>query len=584
MAPSGDTMAPSTLSEMPPSTLSENHVIPDNLPPPAEDDRRSKGTCRDRIGCEYSRRSRDFWTYAIGFILLMIGMVCLVFVLYDHPSLVGKDKMSVQKNVTKDADDNALAPSRNASAAYYRELRLAVIHQIHHGLIDPYVFVRPNSPQRMAMQWMAFKDPLHLPLNGSRWIQRYALMTIYFANDGDKWTVFAGDSSKPTALPNTNIQEEQQVVAAIVSPKLSSVVHMVTENGSPWSEQAGIHECQFALVQCDKDDRVVSAAWSGDLASLSGTLIKEIGLLSHLRHLDVSQNQLRGKIPKELFDLTHLERLDLSFNEFVSTIDPLIGRFSNLTHLNLKRTHFSGQLPSTLQDLTNLEVFHMGSNPEGLGGPVLNYAVHWKNVKVLELLGSATWGTIPSELGLLTQLTGIAFLNTFVSGTIPTELGQLKALKQIYLGSNYPSKSVVGTLPTEIGSLTSLEVFSCQQVELTGTIPSEVGKWSNVKTFHLWNSGGIQGTLPSELGRMTKLRLLWIFDTEISGAIPSELGLLSDASEMKFHSTKLEGTMPEEICDLPLQSLSADCSSSVEGSTPELVCEVGTCCSECYST
>ena len=92
-------------------------------------------------------------------------------------------------------------------------------------------------------------------------------------------------------------------------------------------------------------------------------------------------------------------------------------------------------------------------------------------------------GTIPTEIGvslgtsfcteespigsysplfpqLLTALTGIEFDITQVTGSIPTELGLLTDLEEFYAFESF----VTGTIPTEIGVSTA-EWFVCAYIE-----------------------------------------------------------------------------------------------------------------------
>ena len=62
-------------------------------------------------------------------------------------------------------------------------------------------------------------------------------------------------------------------------------------------------------------------------------------------------------------------------------------------------------------------------------------------------------GTIPSQLGRLTDLEGLSLSFNRISGTIPSQLGELTNLKSLSLRDNY---LISGTLPTQLGKLTSI--------------------------------------------------------------------------------------------------------------------------------
>jgi hypothetical protein len=56
--------------------------------------------------------------------------------------------------------------------------------------------------------------------------------------------------------------------------------------------------------------------------------------------------------------------------------------------------------------------------------------------RVQESFQSSNSGTIPTEIGLLTQVTVLAFGNQELTGTIPSTLGNLTRLRQLSLYTN----------------------------------------------------------------------------------------------------------------------------------------------------
>jgi hypothetical protein len=63
--------------------------------------------------------------------------------------------------------------------------------------------------------------------------------------------------------------------------------------------------------------------------------------------------------------------------------------------------------------------------------------------------GATTGSTIPSEIGLLTQLTFLSFHNNSLTSTIPSEIGQLRYLASLSFSSN----SLTSKIPSELTSL-----------------------------------------------------------------------------------------------------------------------------------
>ena len=65
-------------------------------------------------------------------------------------------------------------------------------------------------------------------------------------------------------------------------------------------------------------------------------------------------------------------------------------------------------------------------------------------------------GTIPSELGSLTNLQELSLNNNSLSGSIPSELGALTYLQHLSLNNN----ALSGSIPSELGALTYLQYLS----------------------------------------------------------------------------------------------------------------------------
>ncbi|MEN8218949.1 MAG: hypothetical protein ABFS56_21775 [Pseudomonadota bacterium] len=73
-------------------------------------------------------------------------------------------------------------------------------------------------------------------------------------------------------------------------------------------------------------------------------------------------------------------------------------------------------------------------------------------VSELDLYSNQLSGSIPSQLGNLTQLTMLDLSDNELSGSIPTELGSLTNLMALELSDN----QLTGSIPSQLGNLTSL--------------------------------------------------------------------------------------------------------------------------------
>lgn len=141
---------------------------------------------------------------------------------------------------------------------------------------------------------------------------------------------------------------------------------------------------------------------------------------------------------------------------------------------------------------------------------------------------NALTGTIPLELGGLTNLQHLSFFYHDFHGTIPGEfLANLTQLTHLDLdGQEYKPPGLSGSIPTEIGSLTSLTLFFGNYNSLTGSIPSQIGALGHLETISL-DYNQLSDPLPSELGRLTNLGDFFASQNTLTGLIPTEFGQMN---------------------------------------------------------
>ena len=255
---------------------------------------------------------------------------------------------------------------------------------------DLLVFMDPESPQSQALAWLR-DDPITLTPGRSTEtvLERYVLAVIYYTTAGQDWKQF---------------------------PLIDS--HHCTWNKSlVWSG-----EVVYDGVLCADEEAggmIESLHLGGN--NLFGTLPWEVVLLTHLKSLNLDDNALRGTIPTRITELTKLERFWTWSNRLTGTVP---AHFSpNMVDLDLSKNLFNGTLPESW----------------GTEMPAL------QQIRVYE---NSLTGTLPTSLGLLSDL---IFFNAFqnqMTGTVPTELGQLPTLEAMNIQMNSFSGSVNETLCT----------------------------------------------------------------------------------------------------------------------------------------
>jgi len=236
---------------------------------------------------------------------------------------------------------------------------------------------------------------------------------------------------------------------------------------------------------------------------LSGQIPSEIGLLTSLISLGLSESGFSGTLPSEMALLSNLSTLDLQNASMISGEIPselgLMGVTGKLSSVYIEGTGLSGTIPAGF-----MGVYLSCSEP--LCGcyaacpvslePYLMLLKDTHRVGSLQRL-QLSWdiyiSSIPTEIGMFTNLDTL-YLNNIMGGTIPSELGLLQ-------------------------SLTSLILI---ESDLSGTFPVEVNSLPNLGDLVVENVPLLSGPIPFDLVFSPALTSLKIMNTSMTGIVPSE--------------------------------------------------------------
>ena len=127
-------------------------------------------------------------------------------------------------------------------------------------------------------------------------------------------------------------------------------------------------------------------------------------------------------------------------------------------------------------------------------------------------------GTIPVELGRLSELDVLTLTSNHLTGSIPSELGQLRKLRILYLDINQLS----GEIPREMSYLTNLTTLALYSNQLTGEIPPEFGNLTELLDLYL-HRNQLVGVIPNQLADLENLKSLYLAGNELTGCIPDGL-------------------------------------------------------------
>ena len=225
----------------------------------------------------------------------------------------------------------------------------------------------------------------------------------------------------------------------------------------------------------------------------------------------------------------------------------LSGSPLRVTSLALSDSQLTGTIPPELGSLSNLKSLNLSNNR--LTGTIPAELGSLSNLESLNLSSNELTG-IPGELGNLPNLETLYLGFNELAGPIPGELGNLSNLETLYLGFN----ELAGPIPGELGTSWLGRSLQSWAASPTWPIPAELGSLSNLKSLNLSNNR-LTG-IPGELGNLSNLETLYLGFNELAGPIPAELGSLPNLKSLNLSNNRLTGPIPAELGSLSnLESL-----------------------------
>ena len=156
----------------------------------------------------------------------------------------------------------------------------------------------------------------------------------------------------------------------------------------------------------------------------------------------------------------------------------------------------------------------------------------YHHVTSINLPGCNLVGSLPSSLGLLSELLSLSLFMNKLTGLIPASLGQLTKLTHLTLFSN----GLTGSLPESLGNMISMQFLSVSENSLDGTLPLSLGQLSQLISLEA-GYNQFQGTIPNSLGDLTQLDEIGLSNNHLNGIVPSSL------CKYHHHALNLYGNM-----------------------------------------
>ncbi|MCD9639346.1 hypothetical protein HAX54_023786 [Datura stramonium] len=158
------------------------------------------------------------------------------------------------------------------------------------------------------------------------------------------------------------------------------------------------------------------------------------------------------------------------------------------TSLISQASNLSGPISERKWDMPALQMLNLARNkflvPCRIAGS--------KNLENLDLAENGFYGTIPKNIGQLSELMELKLGSNKLSGEIPDELSSCRKIVSLDLSHNQLS----GQIPTSLSEMPVLSLLDLSMNELSGEIPPDLGKVESLVLVNI-SHNHFRGNLPS---------------------------------------------------------------------------------------
>lgn len=220
--------------------------------------------------------------------------------------------------------------------------------------------------------------------------------------------------------------------------------------------------------------------------------------------------------------------------------DPYI---NTVAGIDINHANIAGSLPEELGLLTDIALFHINSNR--FYGSLPHSFNHLHLLHELDISNNQFSGTFPEVVLCIPSLKYLDIRYNNFQGNVPKGLFDLK-LDALFINNNKFKFS----LPENFGKMpASVVVFANNDIQ--GCIPSSVAYMKDTINEIIMTNSRMKGCLPNDIGKLDKVTVFDVSFNEFVGELPESISGMKSLEQLNVAHNKFSGVIPESICRLP---------------------------------
>ncbi|KAF3961828.1 hypothetical protein CMV_013591 [Castanea mollissima] len=247
-------------------------------------------------------------------------------------------------------------------------------------------------------------------------------------------------------------------------------------------------------------------------------------------------------------DMFRVTSLVLPNSQLLGSIASDLGMITYLSHLDLSNNFFNGSLPISIFNASELQVLSLSNNV--ISGELPEFTGKLVSLQLLNLSDNALAGKLPENLSALPNLTVVSLRGNYFSGFVPSGFDSVEVLD---LSSNLFN----GSLPLDFGG-DSLRYMNLSYNKISGHIPPEFAKQIPQNATIDLSFNGLSGPIPESLALLNQKSELFAGNADLCGkpltnlcSIPSTL---STPPNDTTKSSPAIAAIPKTIDSTPVTS------------------------------